>query len=152
GWILDPASGRMCHAELGCGATCDGIAVHARSTGEHPIVAALGTQFLSPGRRERVHAHASQSLRLVPIPRCAAESYPRLVLGRDDLALFQRILPWDHAAGVLFLTEAGGHVTHWDGSPYRVGSGRPGVLAASSERLWRAGAEILLGDAAGLIE
>ena len=36
------------------------------------------------------------------------------------------------AAGILFLSEAGGVATHWDGKPFRVGSPSPGVLLAHS--------------------
>lgn len=151
GWILDPLSGRLCHAERGAGATCDGTPVRSRPTGGAMPVAALGTHFMTPERRAQVHAVAEERFELVPVPRCAAESYPRLALGQNDLVLFQRTLPWDHAAGALFLTEAGGVVTDWAGTPYRVGSGR-GILAAADERLWAAGAELLLRPAAGLTE
>ncbi|MEG3152378.1 inositol monophosphatase family protein [Sphingomonas sp. ZT3P38] len=151
GWILDPLSGRLCHAERGAGATCDGTPVRSRPTGGAMPVAALGTHFMTPERRAHVHEIAAERFELVPVPRCAAESYPRLALGQNDLVLFQRTLPWDHAAGALFLTEAGGVVTDWAGTPYRVGSGR-GILAAADERLWAAGAELLLGPTAGLIE
>ncbi len=152
GWLLDTLSGRLCHAERGKGATCDGKPVSARTTGSSTPVAALGTHFLEPAHRDRVHAHAERHLAVVPVPRCAAESYPRLAFGENDVALFQRILPWDHAAGVLFLTEAGGMVTHWDGSPYRVGGPGKGVLCGADLRTWQLAAEVLLGTEAGLIE
>lgn len=152
GWMLDPLSGRMCHAVRGMGATCDGAVVRARSSGAPRPRAALGTHFLAPDRRARVHARADLDLDVVPVPRCAAASYPRLVHGEDDVALFQRILPWDHAAGALFVTEAGGLVTHWDGAPWRVGGRGRGVLAAASPWLWERAANVLLHPAAGLVE
>lgn len=152
GWLLDPLTGRLCHAEKGKGATCDGVRVAARVSGWEPPLAALGTHFMSAGLRARVEARAGTGFTPVPIPRCAAESYPRLALGMDDVALFQRILPWDHAAGVLFLCEAGGCVTHWDGQPYRVGGDGRGVLAAADARLWRRAADLLLTANAGLLE
>ena len=151
GWLLDPASGRLCHAERGKGATCDDMSVRTRTTGRDMPVAALGTHFLTPERRARVHAYAESRLDVVTVPRCAAESYPRIVLGENDLVLFQRTLPWDHAAGALLVTEAGGCVTDWAGQPYRVGRGA-GVLAAVSEAVWQAGADVLFDRAAGLIE
>lgn len=138
GWMLDPVSGRLCHAERGFGASIDGRPVCTRNSGRDRPVAALATQFMTPAHRVRVHAEATRRLTLEPIPRCAAESYPRLVLGRNDIALFQRILPWDHAAGVLFLTEAGGHATHWDGHSYRVDSQSTGLVVAANELLWEA--------------
>lgn len=152
GWMLDPLRDRMCHAVRGMGAQCDGAIVRARATGAPRPRAALGTHFLSADRRARVHAQADLHLDAVPVPRCAAASYPRLVHGDDDIALFQRILPWDHAAGALFVTEAGGLVTHWDGTPYRVGGRGAGVLAAASPVLWERAANALLRPAAGLVE
>lgn len=152
GWILEPLSGRMCHARRGHGATCDDRPIRANGTGEWPPQAALGTQFLTDSQRDRVHTAAERALNPVPIPRCAAESYARLTLGKDDVALFQRILPWDHAAGVVFLTEAGGHATHWNGTPFRIGGTGAGVLAAASEALWHRAAEALLTPETGLAQ
>lgn len=144
GWMLDPSSGRMCEAVRSAGATIDGRLVRTRPSVDARPVAALATQFMTERRRARVHAAAERRYALEPIPRCAAESYPRLVSGRNDVALFQRILPWDHAAGVLFLTEAGGHAAHWDRSPYRIGSGAPGLLVAASRAHWEVAATALL--------
>lgn len=135
-WMLDPVTDRLCHAERGKGATVSGQRVTAQGTGAPTPVAALATQFMAPDVRLRVAEEARRHFTLEPIPRCAAESYPRLVLGRNDMALFQRILPWDHAAGVLFVEEAGGVATHWDGSPYRVGGPAPGLLVAANRSAW----------------
>ncbi len=152
GWMLDPQSGRMCLAERGKGASCDGVAVRIRDGQHDRPVAALATQFMSATRRESVHAAARRHFAQVPIPRCAAESYPRLVFGSNQLALFQRILPWDHAPGVLFLTEAGGQATHWDRRPYRVGGTGTGLLVAAGMAHWEAGAELLLAPQGGLFD
>lgn len=144
GWILAPSTGRLCHAEHGGGATVDGVPVTTRSSGRIPPIAALGTHFMSPEHRARVHARAEGRFDVRPVPRCAAESYARLALGHDDVALFQRTLPWDHAAGALFLTEAGGMVTDWHGRPWRVGTDGVGILAGTTEADWRAAADVLL--------
>jgi fructose-1,6-bisphosphatase/inositol monophosphatase family enzyme len=73
---------------------------------------------------------------VVDIPRCAAEQYPRLVLGINDVSIFERTMPWDHAAGALFVTEAGGKVVRPDGRTYRVDQiGETGLVAASSPAL-----------------
>lgn len=152
GWILAPASARMCHAEHGGGATVNGHPVTTRFSERKKPVAALGTHFLPADRRERVHAAAERTLDFHPVPRCAAESYARLALGQDDIALFQRTLPWDHAAGVLFLREAGGTVTDWHGQPWRVGTTGPGILAGATALAWQAGADALFAPEAGLID
>ena len=67
-----------------------------------------------------VDAKLAPHYTLVDIPRCAAEQYPRLALGENDISSFKRTLAWDHAAGVLWLNEAGGKAARLDGSAYRV--------------------------------
>jgi fructose-1,6-bisphosphatase/inositol monophosphatase family enzyme len=145
GWLYDPVADRMCHAVRGDGAFVDGAHVTAQGSGLGQPVAALATYFMSDEDRAALAERVAGKLTLVEIPRCAAEQYPRLVLGTNDLALFQRTLPWDHAAGVLFLEEAGGHVARADGSPFRVGDTRRGMLGAASPALWEQGAPLIFG-------
>ena len=136
GWIFDPVLNRMCSAFRGQGAFIDGKAVRVARRMEAIPVASLATQFMAPADRVAVEARAAQAFELRPIPRCAAEHYPRVALGENHVAMFQRSLPWDHAAGALLLTEAGGVARHWDGSDYRIGDGRHGLLVASSRADW----------------
>ena len=136
-WIYDPLNGRLCHAERGKGAWIGDDPVQSRASGEEPPVAAISVIFMDPARREAVRAHIAPHYRLVDIPRCAAEQYPRIVLGQNDVSIFERTLPWDHAAGVLFLNEAGGKAARPDGSPYRVADhARPGLIGAATPALW----------------
>lgn len=137
GWIYDPLSGRLCHAHRGGGAFVDGEQVSARSTGSVPPVAAISLVFMDQTRREAMKAHIAPHYALVDIPRCAAEQYPRLVLGVNDVSIFERTLAWDHAAGVLFVNEAGGKAARPDGRPYRVDEAHlPGLIGAASPVLW----------------
>ncbi|MEZ5708700.1 MAG: inositol monophosphatase family protein [Blastomonas sp.] len=142
GWIFDPVSGRLCHAYAGHGAWIDDMPVIARESGRLPPVAAISTMFVDPADRDALIKTASSHYQLVDIPRCAAEQYPRLALGINDITLFERTLPWDHAAGILFINEAGGKAARRDGSPYRITDGRKGLIAAASPRLWEEAASI----------
>ncbi|KEQ54857.1 inositol monophosphatase family protein [Sphingobium chlorophenolicum] len=144
GWILDPLTGRLCHAILGAGSHIDGQQVHARESGEALPIAALAVYYMTEEERAHIQRQSKDHFRLVDIPRCAAEQYPRLVLGQNDVSVFSRTLPWDHAAGTLFLNEAGGRCQRLDGSPYVVGDTRRGLLGASSPRLWDLAADRLL--------
>ena len=67
------------------------------------------------------------------------------MLGQNDAALFERTYPWDHIAGALFVSEAGGVAKRPDGSAYRVGDDRRGLLVASTPALWDAIAALLFG-------
>lgn len=145
GWIYDCLSGRLCVAHRGKGAFVDGEKVAARPTGEIPPVAAVSLIFMDPARRAAVKA-AIADYRQVDVPYCAAEQYPRLALGENDVSIFERTLAWDHAAGVLWLNEAGGKAARPDGSPYRVDEwDRKGLIGAASPALWEAMAERLNG-------
>ncbi|MFM9935329.1 MAG: inositol monophosphatase family protein [Novosphingobium sp.] len=137
GWIYDPLNNRLCIAHKGQGASINGDPVRAKTTGQTPPVAAISTLFLDPAARAAVQARIAPFYSLVDIPRCAAEQYPRLVLGVNDISVFERTLPWDHAAGVLFVNEAGGMVARPDGSSYRTDQhGQKGLFAASSPALF----------------
>ncbi len=137
GWIFDPLSGRLCHAHRGSGAFVGDERIAARSTGQTPPVAAISLVFMDANKRTAVKAAITPHYTVVDIPRCAAEQYPRLVMGVNDLSIFERTLAWDHAAGVLFVNEAGGRAARPDGRYYRVDEADlPGLIAAASPSLW----------------
>jgi fructose-1,6-bisphosphatase/inositol monophosphatase family enzyme len=136
GWILDPVNDRLCHAQLGQGAFVDGAPVSAHGTGETPPRAALALRYMPAELRDDYARRIPGRLTETEIPRCAGAQYPQLVLGNTDIALFWRMLPWDHAAGALFLTEAGGRIAHYDGTPYRPGQKGRGLIAAATPALW----------------
>ena len=137
GWIYDCLSGRFCHAERGRGAFIDGEPIVAKPTGSEMPVAAISRIFLTEEQRALVDAKLAPYYQLVDIPRCAAEQYPRLAIGENDVSSFKRTLAWDHAAGVLWLNEAGGKAARLDGSAYRVDEhDKPGLIGASSPAIW----------------
>jgi fructose-1,6-bisphosphatase/inositol monophosphatase family enzyme len=145
GWMFDPVTGRICHAHRGHGAFVEGERIEAQATGSELPKAALGMRFMDEAHRSEFTRRAEGKLELVAIPRCAGEQYPRLILGQNDIALFERILPWDHAPGALFVEEAGGKTARPDGSTYRPAERRPGLLSAATPQLWDQAAEILFG-------
>ena len=145
-WLFDPVKDRMCHAALGQGAFMDGERVHSRGSGEAVPVAGLSVRYLPPDMREDVERRAAGKLRCVAIPRCAAEQYPRVILGQNDVALFWRTHAWDHAPGALILSEAGGRVARLDGTLYAPAQTGTGMLAAATPELWDQAAAILFRD------
>ena len=138
GWIFDCLTGRFCVAHRGMGAFANGERVKAQPSGAIPPIAAISLVFMDDSQREAVKRHIAPYYALVDIPRCAAEQYPRLALGVNDVSIFERTLAWDHAAGVLWLNEAGGVAARPDGSPYRVDEwDRKGLIGAASPALWQ---------------
>jgi fructose-1,6-bisphosphatase/inositol monophosphatase family enzyme len=144
-WLYDPVQNRMCSAGRGQGAFVNGERTYARTSGEAIPVAGLSTKYLPPELREDIERRAAGRMRCVGIPRCAAEQYPRVMLGTNDLALFWRTHVWDHAPGALILAEAGGKVARFDDAPYNIAQDGKGLLVAASPEMWDQAAAILIG-------
>nr|WP_086491205.1 inositol monophosphatase family protein [Novosphingobium panipatense] len=135
GWILDPLSGRFCAALAGRGASLNGETWHARASGrDRPLVAV--TRLMPDFDRGRLLAALVEQAEVLDSPRCAADQYPRIASGENDVTLFTRTLPWDHAAGIVFLNEAGGRAARPDGTVYRCDDAREGLIAATTSQDW----------------
>jgi fructose-1,6-bisphosphatase/inositol monophosphatase family enzyme len=68
--------------------------------------------------------------------RCSAHEYRMLAEGGVDFCLSGNLNVWDHAAGALIVTEAGGKVAMLDGSPYRPELRQGALLSANSAATW----------------
>lgn len=145
GWILDAVTGRICHGVRGGGAFVDGERIRTQPTGGPLPIGAIAPYFLPPDRKAELEARAAGKIEIVAIPRCAGEQYPRLALGQNDIAVYERSHAWDHVPGALFLEEAGGKLARLDGSPYRVDIPGTGLIGAATPDLWDRAARILVG-------
>lgn len=70
--------------------------------------------------------------------RCAAHQYRILAAGHLHFLVFHRLLPWDHAPGVLLHKEAGGYACRVDGRPYEPTSFEGGLICAPDRASWEA--------------
>lgn len=144
GWLYDPIKKRLCHTFKGQGAFINDQPINVIKNAHNPPIAAIATGFMSDVDREKTLKQADGHFQIVPIPMCAAEQYPLLAMGDHNISIFERTLPWDHAAGILFLNEAGGKAARWDGSDYRPADQKSGLLGASSPKLWDEAAKIFV--------
>jgi len=135
-WIYDPVRPRMLTARKDGGAFVDGEAITASTSGEKVPVLSAMTRFMAEDQRALFQAEIAPHYGIATAPGCAAEEYPRVAFGPTDIAIYERTLAWDHAAGCLFLNEAGGVCARQDGARYRVDSDRNGMIAAASQELW----------------
>jgi len=145
-WMLDPVAGTIRVAERGAGAFADGARVRAASDCP-PIQEMRGAilkRFLAPEDRARLEPREKMLKEVLPGLMCAGREYPAVVAGEQHFALFQRMLPWDHAPGVLFAEEAGAAARRLDGSAYVPGDLRPGLLVAQNNQVWRLVRETVL--------
>ncbi len=126
--VYNPFTGEMYQAAKGQGAFLNGAKLHVTSTAE------LGKSLLATGfpyyrnetkdnnYREFCHFTAlSHGVRRVG---AASLDFAAVAAGRFDGYWEQGLQPWDMAAGMLLVTEAGGKLTAYDGSPVKVETGR----------------------------
>lgn len=78
--------------------------------------------------------------------RCAAHEYRLLASGHCHYLLFGRLMPWDHAPGVLLHREAGGYSAQFDGRPYSTSVTRGGLICTPDEASWHDLRAALLDD------
>lgn len=68
--------------------------------------------------------------------RCSAWEYRMLATGAMSFCLNESLKPWDHAAGVLIHSEAGGYAATMAGEPYRPTMTEGHLLTAPSLASW----------------
>ena len=140
-WIYDPRHERMATAELGGGAWLDGERLQVAAAPADPaeLSGALLARLL---RRSRARPAGQSAPRPGAAPcksrRCAASEYLRLADGEMHFALFTKLMPWDHAAGVLLHGEAGGYSAYLDGGRYQPARlDAPALMLAPDEASWQ---------------
>lgn len=68
--------------------------------------------------------------------RCAAHEYRLLASGHAHFVVYNKLMPWDHLAGVLIHQEAGGYAARIDGSAYLPSHVDGGLLVAPDQQSW----------------
>lgn len=137
GWIHDPVGGDTAVAELGSGAWVGSRRLHVSEGG--PIEAMTGLINSNAYGREYRDAVRPKKAAFKEVLRygSAACAYRALSAGERDFSIYNHLWSWDHAAGVLIHSEAGGYTARVDGAAYRPIDRVPGLLSAPDEDTWR---------------
>ena len=144
GCIADPRTGAVALAARGLGATLDGQRLQVSDTPD--LDAALFLTGFAYDRRERPDFYLDRVRRALVagqgLRRCGAATHDflHIAIGRADVYWEFNLGPWDVAAGILLVEEAGGRVTDLSGACVNVG--QPEILATNA-RLHDAALELL---------
>ena len=146
GVVFNPVSGELFHAARGAGAWLDGqrLAVNAEPSAAGAL---LATGF---GYDPATHAgDLARVARVMPLARdlrrigAASLDLAFVAAGRLDGYFERGLQPWDHAAGALLVTEAGGVV---GGARTRGGTATSALTVASGPALFDSLLAAALGD------
>jgi myo-inositol-1(or 4)-monophosphatase len=125
GVVYDPTRDELFAAEQGRGAQLNGQPIHVSSTAELRQ-SLLATGFPSHKRHKNpnIHFYHQITLRTHGVRRAgsAALDLCNVACGRFDGFWEFNLNPWDTAAGVLIIEEAGGKAGRFDGSPFELNS------------------------------
>jgi myo-inositol-1(or 4)-monophosphatase len=134
GVIYDPLRDELFVAEKGKGAYLNGKPMHSSAIGRL-AEALLATGFPSRKRHAspNIHFYQEFTLRSHGVRRAgsAALDLAYVAAGRMEGFWEFNLNPWDTAAGILLVEEAGGQVTDFSGQPYRIDSRE--ILASNSK-------------------
>ena len=123
GVVYDPLRDELFAAERGEGATLNGRRVRA-SDSDDLNRALLCTGFPYDVRERgdfaRHFRNFIMSAQSVRRDGTAALDLAYVAAGRFDGFYEEGLRPWDVAAGVLLVEEAGGRITHYDGKPFHI--------------------------------
>lgn len=146
-WTYRHTDNRLYVAERGGGAWCDGIRLTCPTGGWKPetLRGAVLRRFLTDEERARMVPRLDRFETVTAGYSCAGFEYPAIIEGDQEFALFQRLLPWDHAPGTLLLSEAGGVVRRPTGEPYTLDPEARGLLLATSPAVWDTVCDTLYG-------
>jgi myo-inositol-1(or 4)-monophosphatase len=123
--VYDPTRDELFSAEQGKGAQLNGDTIHA-SKAATLKESLLATGFPSQKRHKNPNIYFYHQITLhthgVRRAGSAALDLCNVASGRFDGFWEFNLNPWDTAAGVLIVEEAGGKVTRFDGSPFELNS------------------------------
>ncbi|MFZ1159948.1 MAG: inositol monophosphatase family protein [Candidatus Sulfotelmatobacter sp.] len=125
GVVYDPTRDELFSAEQGRGAHLNGAAIQVSQAAQLKE-SLLATGFPSHKRHKNpnIHFYHQITLRTHGVRRAgsAALDLCNVASGRFDGFWEFNLNPWDTAAGVLIVEEAGGKVSRFDGSPFEIDS------------------------------
>lgn len=133
GVIFDPFHNELFRAAIGLGATLNRRPIQVSQT-EQLSKSLLVTGFAydrreTPDNNYAEFCHLTHLTQGVRRSGSASLDLAHVACGRVDGYWERGIAPWDIAAGVVLLEEAGGKVTAYDGSPLSINLGR--ILATN---------------------
>ncbi len=135
GAVYNPFRNELFRAAKGLGATCNRRPIRVSQTAE--LIKSLLVTGFAYDRRETTDNNYAEFCYLTHLTQgvrrsgSASLDLTDVACGRLDGYWEKGLRPWDIAAGIVLVEEAGGKVTAYDGSPLEIDSGR--ILATNGQ-------------------
>lgn len=141
GIIYDPMGDDWVMAEKGGGSWLrrpDGDAVRLNIAAPLPLAEMVGLASVAymPAAKRAQILQNTDKVRLLSNYRCAGHEYRTFASGHAQFMCYNKLMPWDHLAGVLISQEAGAYAARLDGGPYLPSHVDGGLLVAVDRDAW----------------
>jgi fructose-1,6-bisphosphatase/inositol monophosphatase family enzyme len=137
-WIYDIPGKRMAMAEQGGGVEINGgqRLIKPATSPLKDMRGFVSRKFLPKKMQREMEPVLDEHFGNVETYLCCAHEYLDILEGEGRFSLYSRIRPWDHLAGAMMVTEAGGYNARWDGSPYGPGAESGGLINTPDKATW----------------
>ena len=130
-WIYDPINRTLAQAELGSGVFIGAKRINLNEYKQTNSFTGIAPQKLF----DKASVNKSH-IKKVYKPNCAGHEYIQLLNGQRHFTAYTRLRPWDHAAGVFMVNQAGGCSTLLDGRDYNVTISIGNLLSTYNKSSW----------------
>ena len=131
GWIYEPINRTLAQAELGSGVFIGAKRINLNEYKQTNSFTGIAPQKLF----DKASVNKSH-IKKVYKPNCAGHEYIQLLNGQRHFTAYTRLRPWDHAAGVFMVNQAGGCSTLLDGRDYNVTISIGNLLSTYNKSSW----------------
>lgn len=134
-WTYAPALDEIAVAVRGRGATVNGTAIRAGSPAPDAVlrVAMSHPDYTTDAQKRALLGLRTEGIAARPCGSAGLE-YLAVARGELDAVAFNWEYAWDHAAGLLLVTEAGGAQATLSGAPFRITGGNDLPFTAARDR------------------
>lgn len=148
GVLYDPVTDDAVLAAMGTGAyfcATDGTLRLLRASAPRNVPDMIGFSghgLLDKAVQRRLAEPLTHFHRVLSL-RCSCHEYRMLAAGHAQFVIGGNLNPWDHLAGALVVTEAGGHAALHTGAAYGPDCTKGILVAASSFQTWKDVADVI---------
>ena len=147
-WLHDPFGERTFMGGLGDGAWLDGKRLYCSRPDDLRLMngSVYGKRFRDRSSFRETWGRGRKHMGAIFNMRCVGHEHMARLAGLGHFGCYSRLLPWDHAAGFLLHTEAGGVARGLDGGRYKPSDPSTGGLVAPDEDVWNKLHELLVAE------
>ena len=117
-WIYKPVIEEFSYAILGGGTFINGEKfMNSIEVNISKPTGSLSSKYWDENYKRKI-SNLKNKIPIADSYKCIGFEYVDIVKNIRNFIILSKLLPWDHIPGTLLIKESGGHIKHFDNSPY----------------------------------